>query len=65
MPGPMSAPNGDHKLTDRPRENGRIPVTGKTALKRGQIKHKANEDRVRRIRKEMNAWRRNEMADEG
>lgn len=39
MPGPCSAPNGDHKLVNRqPKENDNIR-TGKTALKRGDIEH--------------------------
>lgn len=64
MPGPMSAPNGDHKLTDRPRPDNRIVKSGKTALKRKEIKHATVEGRIRRVANAMKEFRRQQKDEQ-
>lgn len=52
MPGPLSAPNGNGNLCNRtPKDNEHIS-TGKTALKRGTIKHANKRTKLTRKQRE-------------
>lgn len=52
MPGPCSAPNGEYSLTTMTRSAGMVVRSGKTALKRGQIRRQKVIDDERRSRNE-------------
>jgi hypothetical protein len=50
MPGPCSAPNGNEMLTHRKPENQKGNIdTGKTALKKGSIKHARKRSKPTRV----------------
>lgn len=52
MPGPCSAPNGQVSLVDRHPQDGKQPITGKTAVKKGKIQHARRRTKPTRIERE-------------
>lgn len=53
MPGPCSAPNGNHSLTTQVRGKGDIVKSGKTALKKGKLgERKTRSDKLSRVQRE-------------
>lgn len=58
MPGPCSAPNGQVSIVEMKRgDSGKTVKSGKTAYKRGQIKHAGKEGAINRVRKLSRAQR--------
>lgn len=54
MPGPCSAPNGQISIVEMKRgDSGKTVKSGKTAYKRGQIKHAGKEGQLEKIEKSL------------
>jgi len=61
MPGPCSAPNGEYSLTTMTRSQGMVVRSGKSALKRGQIRRQKVVDIEKRINGEAVPQRRRKV----